>query len=88
MLEVINDHDLVAIQAFQRVLVNGILFDDSLIMRMPTKMVDVLSQASELMNLEDDRRMSARDRPKERSYRYRDTQREVSAVEMPEGQNR
>lgn len=56
MLEVTNCHDSMAIQAFINGLINGTQFYDSLAIKTPMKMVDVLSRASEFMKLEDDQR--------------------------------
>lgn len=76
-----------AVQAFRNVMVNGTLFYDSLIMRTPTKMVAVLSRPSELVKLEDDRRMSRGDRSKERLEQYIDVRREVLVEEVLEHDN-
>lgn len=56
-------------------------------MRTPTKMVDVLSRAYEFLKLEDDRRMSGGDRPKEMFDQCRDIGRNMSVVEVSEHQN-
>lgn len=73
MLKVANCHDSVTVHAFRKDLVNGTSFYDFLTIRIPTKMVDVLSRVCEFVILEDDRMMSRGDRPKERSDQYRDT---------------
>lgn len=57
-------------------------------MKTPTKMVDILSQAFEFVKLEDDRRVSRRDRSKERSDRYKAIGIDVSTVKVLERQNR
>lgn len=54
MLEVTDFHDSVAMQTFRKGLINGTPFDDFFTMRTPKKVVDVLSQVSEFVKLEND----------------------------------
>lgn len=87
MLEVIDCHDSMVVKVFRKDLINGTLFYDSLTMRTPKKMVDVLSRAYVFVKLEDDQRMTMGDIPYERSNRYQDIRRNVLIVEVPENQN-
>lgn len=57
MLEVTDCHDSVVVQAFRKCLINGISFYDSLTIRIPTKIVDVLHRAFEFVKLENDQRI-------------------------------
>lgn len=58
MLEMIDCHDLVAVQAFRKDLVHDSPFYNSLTIRTMNNMVDVLTRASKFVKPEDDRKMS------------------------------
>lgn len=87
MLEVLDCHNSISVQAFRRGLVHESPFYDSLTMRNPLNMVYVLQYMTEFIKLEDGQNLTKRERSRKKTDWYCEKGKTISEVDVLENHN-